>query len=234
MSGVTPILKLPFPSDTDPADVPADIQALGLGIEAVRGTANGLASTDGQNKVPTAQIPLIIVPLLTTLSTEKVDGKEFVLCDKLNDSSYTWRLRFTTLTTGNRWDFLGGTPARAAVAAAETTTTIGSYVNLATLGPRFTIPFAGDYLVRFGCTVIDSAADSQINLGVGVGDFTAPLAEARGHISAANYHQTIIGEAQLNGLGAGAEVRAKYQHAIAGTLTVRDRWLAVTPIHLAP
>jgi microcystin-dependent protein len=53
----TPVLLLPYPNESDPADVPADVQKLATQIEAVRGAANGLASLDASSKIPAAQIP---------------------------------------------------------------------------------------------------------------------------------------------------------------------------------
>ena len=223
----TPVLLLPFPAATDPADVPTDMQELAARVEAVRGAANGLAATDAAGKVPAAQLPPIAVALVTTPPASPVDGQETILVDNPANPAYLWRLRWNQAAA--RWEFLGGTNLRGTVATSETTTTIGSYVNLTTVGPTVTVPRAGDYAVRFGATVLDSAADSQINVGVGAGDFSTPAAEARGHISAANYHQTIVGETLLTGLAAGAVLRLKYQHAVAGTLTVLNRYLAVTP-----
>lgn len=227
----TSVLLLPFPADTDPADVPTDVAALANGIEAVRNAANGLAGTDAANRVPDAQLPPTKTPIGTSPPGSPQDGQLQVLTDVVANPAYTWAMRYNAAAA--RWEFVGGTPARAAVATSETTTTIGSYVNLATVGPRFTVPRPGDYLVRFGCTVLDTAADSQILMGVGVGDFAAPaLVEARGHISTANYHLSIGGEGVLTGLAGGAEIRAKYLHTIAGTLTVLSRYLDVTPIRV--
>lgn len=231
----TAVLLLPFPADTDPADVPTDMQELANQIEAVRGTPNGLAATDAAGKLPTAQLPLMLVPMLAGPPfPAPADGVEFVLTDSLTAPTYRWRLRHNVQGTPSqkRWEYVGGTAAEARVATSETTSTIGSYVNLATVGPRFTVPWAGDYAVRFGATFLDSAAESQCNIGVGTGDFSSPSGEARGHISAANYHLSVVGEAVLVGLAAGAEIRAKYQHAIAGTLTVLNRYLYVTPVRV--
>lgn len=225
----TPVLQLPFPSETDPADVPTDMQELAVAIEAKRGATNGLAALDANGQLPAAQRGPIA--MVTALPASPADGAEVILCDNVALPAYAWRLRWNA--ADGRWQFLGGTAYRAAVGTSETTTTIGSYVNLATIGPRVTIPRQGDYMVRFGCTLIDTAADSQANMGVGIADFAAPsLAEARGHISAANYHLTVYTEAQLNNLAAGAELRAKYLHTVAGTLTVLSRFLSIQPTRL--
>lgn len=226
----TPILLLPYPADPDPADIPADMGELALRVEAVRGAPNGLAGLDVNGQLPAAQRGPI--GLVTALPAPTSDGQEVLLTDNLAVPGYMWRLRWNA--ADGRWGYVGGYPARHLVATQETTTSIGSMVNLATVGPRVTVPKQGDYSVRFGATVIDSAADSQIILGVGVGDFAAgaQLGEARGHISTANYHLTIVGEAYLVNVAAGAEIRVKYQHTIAGTLTVLNRYLYVTPARI--
>jgi hypothetical protein len=53
----TPILQLPYPAATDPADVPTDMGELATRIETVRGAVNGLASLGADGKVPAAQLP---------------------------------------------------------------------------------------------------------------------------------------------------------------------------------
>src|SRR5215471_1033301 len=73
----TPIYSLPYPQESDSADVPRDIQALALRLDAVipasggtppdlsgyqptsaKGQPNGYASLDASGKVPTAQLPV--------------------------------------------------------------------------------------------------------------------------------------------------------------------------------
>jgi len=224
-------LNLPYPADADPADVPSDMSDLAHAVEAARGVPNGLAGLDANGQLPGAQRGPI--PLVTSLPVPLTDGVEVILTDSIAVPTYSWRLRYNA--TDGRWAYVGGTPARHLVGTSETTTTIGSYVNLATLGPRFVVPKQGDYFVRFGCTVQDGAADSQVNIGIGVGDFSAPaLGDARGHISAANYFQSIVGEAYLPNVANAAELRCKYLHTLASTLTVLNRYLYVTPSRLSP
>jgi len=55
--GATPVLLLPYPEPSDPADVPTDMNELATRIETVRGAANGLASLGADGKVPAAQLP---------------------------------------------------------------------------------------------------------------------------------------------------------------------------------
>jgi hypothetical protein len=53
----TPVLALPYPAPTDPADVPADMQKLANRIEAIYGQPSGLAGLDASGKVPAGQLP---------------------------------------------------------------------------------------------------------------------------------------------------------------------------------
>lgn len=53
----SPILLLPYPAPTDPADVPTDLSELVTRVEAVRGAVNGLAGLGSDGKVPAAQLP---------------------------------------------------------------------------------------------------------------------------------------------------------------------------------
>ena len=61
----TPILALPYPASSDPADVPADMGELANAIDDSvipldqKAVANGVASLGSDGKVPTAQLPPI-------------------------------------------------------------------------------------------------------------------------------------------------------------------------------
>jgi hypothetical protein len=55
----TPILALPYPAPTDPADVPSDIQKLDQRIEATLNQPNGLAQLDASGKLPSGSLPTV-------------------------------------------------------------------------------------------------------------------------------------------------------------------------------
>ena len=57
--GTTTKLALPYPANTDPADVPADMQELADRIDLLHGTVSGFASLDATGKIPAAQLPAI-------------------------------------------------------------------------------------------------------------------------------------------------------------------------------
>jgi hypothetical protein len=53
----TPKLAIPYPVPTDPADVPTDMQELASRVDAVAGSASGLATLGADGKIPAAQLP---------------------------------------------------------------------------------------------------------------------------------------------------------------------------------
>lgn len=57
MAGTTAKLALPYPSPPDPADVPADIQALAAKVDALYNAVNGFAPLDANGKLPRTVLP---------------------------------------------------------------------------------------------------------------------------------------------------------------------------------
>lgn len=67
----TPTYALPYPAETDPADVPTDMGKLATAVDtalvakadgAGKGAANGYASLDATGRVPAAQLPGLTLP----------------------------------------------------------------------------------------------------------------------------------------------------------------------------
>lgn len=83
----------------------------------------------------------------TTLPASPIDGQEFTLVDSTTSPTYQWRFRYNAGSSNtDKWEFVGGSPARVAIATNETTTSL-TYVDLTTAGPSFTAPRAGQYLI---------------------------------------------------------------------------------------
>jgi hypothetical protein len=152
----TPILALPYPADTDPADVPTDMGELANRVEAVRGAINGLAALGTDGKVPSAQLP--IVGYGTTLPASPVDGQEAILVDSVTNPSYQWRFRYNaSSSSAYKWEFVGG--ARASLGPLPTSGfnfTSTTPISL-TGGPSFTLPRAGNYEVSAGLFMQNNA-----------------------------------------------------------------------------
>lgn len=82
----TPGLALPYPQDTDAADVPADILALDNRIEALYGAPNGFASLDSSGHVPaselgvgTAQLDYAQITNDVTISAAGIGGAQTII-----------------------------------------------------------------------------------------------------------------------------------------------------------
>lgn len=94
-----------------------------------------------------AQADLPIIPYGTTLPASPYNGQEAILVDNITNPSYQWRFRFNVnSTSAYKWEFIGGTAGKGYVDANEAiNTAVGSYGDLATVGPSFTLPRAGEY-----------------------------------------------------------------------------------------
>lgn len=53
----TPKFALPYPAESDLADVPLDLQKLAARVDAIGGIASGIATLGGDGKVPSGQLP---------------------------------------------------------------------------------------------------------------------------------------------------------------------------------
>ena len=83
----------------------------------------------------------------TSLPASPSDGAEYTLVDSLTAPTYSWKFRYVAAKASNKWVFIGGAAASSYVATGEGV--VGTtYAALATAGPSFTVPVAGDYLVR--------------------------------------------------------------------------------------
>lgn len=89
----------------------------------------------------------------TTLPASPTDGQEYILVDSTTSPTYQWRFRYSTANTGTyKWEFVGGSEKVVAGdpnAVINTKTQVGAsgyYYDSSTMS--FTVPRAGDYLVR--------------------------------------------------------------------------------------
>lgn len=98
---------------------------------------------------------------LTLLSQTATDGDEvYVLADAAN--GVRWRFRYNASSTSQyRWEFVGGPPIFAVVSANESNgATIGTVMDLATVGPSVAVPVGGVYEWTSGASVTTPAAVS--------------------------------------------------------------------------
>jgi hypothetical protein len=191
-----------------------------------------LAVNPSTGQTPPALLPLAPPPvtLVTVLPTSPFDGQTVDFTDSLTTPSWVWRLRYVAAAPTNKWKFVGGSPGSHNIQGAESTAISGSWVNLATVGPQFTVPLAGDYEVSFSCFQTKTAADTLIAAGVGVGDWTAGVIQANGSVYTVNAYAALAASGVMPSLTAGQIIRLRYYQAAVGTLTASFRSLLVRPV----
>jgi hypothetical protein len=117
------------------------------------------------------------VPVVSALPGSPVNGQECYYTFQqasyptFNSTPMTWHLRYDASLA--KWDVVGGAPLFAEVVGNEGTGA-GAYVDLATGGPYFTLPLAGDYLVTVQGRTYNSNAGSGTLMSYQIGA-TAPV-----------------------------------------------------------
>lgn len=94
----------------------------------------------------------------TALPGSPLDGQEFTLVDSTSAPTYQWKFRYNALSASTlKWEFVGGPPFQNRVNTQENTAS-GTLTTLTTVGPTFTAPRTGEYLVDFGFQAIAVSA----------------------------------------------------------------------------
>lgn len=167
------------------------------------------------------------IPLVTALPSNPSNGDMVVLTDSLTAGTYQWTLKYVADRSSNKWVFMGGNPLYAEVNTTESTAAT-AYTALATAGPSVTLPVAGDYFVRHGCTVSNNASsnnDMSYDIGAS-GASTTDQCLVGSLVTAAEFYSGIR-EQIKTGLTA-VTLTAKYKVS-AGTGSFAYRWIAVIP-----
>jgi len=166
----------------------------------------------------------------TTLPASPYNGQEFVLVDSTTNPSYQWRLRFNAnSTSAYKWEFVGGAPVNGYVGTTESSAAAG-WTDLATIGPSFTLPRAGDYLFAFETTMTCSIANWP-HVGLSLSG-AAPAIEALASNNAAMYQTASSTWRKIAGLAASTAVKLMY-HPNGASVTFLYRTLNVQPVRVA-
>lgn len=198
----------------------------GDGSKSLRGDGSWLASggiADGHG---------------TSLPASPSGGDRFVLVDAVANPTWEWYFRYNAgSSSAYKWECIGGAPKYVEVVNAETTTS-QSYTNLGTVGPSFTVPRPGDYLLAYGFTgsTIGPSGTSgvfrQMAMQVGVAAAADPVQTPTIGDGAISVSRSI----RKDGLAASALIQAKYRSSFNGTSVQSEfvsRWLTVMPIRVS-
>lgn len=168
------------------------------------------------------------VDLVTSLPASPHDGQEIILTDSTTAGTYHWRLRYVSGRSSNKWVCVGGVGAYQEVETSESTSST-SYTALATAGPSFTVPLAGDYLVEIG---FESNASTTTENWMSYAIGATAAADADGISFVVTGGSYLGGLSRVNkqsSLAASTALAARYK-VTAGTSNFRKRWMLVTPV----
>lgn len=174
----------------------------------------------------------------TTLPASPADGDIAVLVDSLTAPTYQWTFRYNAgSSNGDKWEFVGGTPAFATVDTQENMTSGGAIHDLATVGPTFTVPRAGVYLVRWGVNMTPQTGGAFNSTGIAEiwNGTSAQLGTKVCQIANQGAEYAIATEDRISGLAASTAIRVRYKNSIGGGTAgyARFRFLTVTPIRVS-
>jgi hypothetical protein len=150
----TPVLKLPYPAPTDPADVPTDIQKLATSIDTMLGSVG------------------------TALPASPVDGQEyFYVADATN--GIIWHLRYRAASAStHKWEFVGGPPLAPPVtnvASPGSVTATGAWQEINS-NARMTLPLAGDYELNLWMWCLNTTANA-VGISLSAVNIAAPTTQ---------------------------------------------------------
>lgn len=193
------------------------VGADGQFLKANSGTSTGLEWGAG-----------VLPSLVTALPGAPANGDECILVDSVSAPTYAWHLKYVSAATTYKWYCIGGTPAKTEVQAAQTTAS-GAYTDLATNGPDFTVPVAGDYDITIGALLHGGGSGNDFYMSFAVGGTAASDNDA---ILGGPYRSTGMVERRKTGIAAATLLRAKYKTGGGVTGTFQNRWMSVIPFRV--
>jgi hypothetical protein len=213
---VTAVYALPYPSLSDTADVPRDIQALAVKLDAL-------------SLVPT---------VVTALPGSPVDGQEiYYQSAAMATAGVAWHLRYRAGATGSyKWEFLGGAPISAEYLPLETFNSANPSVwfGINANDPKLNVPLAGDYDAQHSVAMTVSSA-GIVSTGLRVagtepvsGTNNMNVTVAAGGWGAATQRR------RITALAANAELAQRYLHSAAGAANFSrlSAHMAVWPVRV--
>lgn len=187
-------------------------------------------------KIDGAVLSYVRVPVVagygTVLPAGPVDGQEYVLVDSLTAPTYQWRFRYNAgSASAYKWEFVGGAAKWGTVDTSESTASTTA-VDLATVGPAFTVPREGDYLCSWGSDAscdLSGHAMAAVLCKAGVEQAVAAIVS---QTAGSAYQWRVWREYRLDGVAAAAVLSVRYK-ASGGTGYFRRRDLSILPVRVA-
>jgi hypothetical protein len=185
---------------------------------------------------PNVPLGAVIPPTYgTTLPAAPADGQEAILVDSITNPTYQWRFRYNAgSSSAYKWEFIGGSAARSEVLPQENTLST-SFIDLATVGPQFTVPRAGEYEIHYGAMAENGASGQYAVMGPYIGttvnsnDFIGTYTANGGATEVGISRRLVRTVASPSTL-----IKLQYE-TTSGVVNAyfRFRWLAVTPVRVS-
>jgi hypothetical protein len=176
----------------------------------------------------------------TALPSSPVDGQSFYYVANATDG-VVWHLRYRAASSSAyKWEFVGGQALTSQVLTTQSLgATVGSYIDVATVGPSVTNPLAGDYLVEWGIRGVVGATESIIGAGIKFGSAAAPVdanvgtqyAISGGGVAATRQIPAVFGSDVKTSLAVSTLVKVQYYQNNTNCF-VGNRFLKLTPIRV--
>jgi hypothetical protein len=172
----------------------------------------------------------VVPALVTALPGSPDDGQEVDFVADATDG-VIWRFRYRAASSSAyKWEFVGGPPLTAEVAAFESTAVLNSYVDLATIGPSITVQLAGEYLISLGAHIQPDTGDADMAPALG-----AIAATDANSVSVLGSGATVSHQAwrtlPVKSIATGSLIQAKYKNK-GGTPHFSNRMLVVLPVRV--
>lgn len=217
--------------------IPADLQISELDeLTSLDGTEEFVVADSGTSKKITAENLGTAIGRAgygTSLPGSPADGEEFILVDSTTDPSYQWRFRYNAgSSSAYEWEFIGGAPVVKEVATLETASgSAGAWQDLATTGPTFTLPYAGDWLFEWVASVATGGGGDYVAVGPAVGA-TTPLTFVEMALTTSTLSAALAGVFKSTGRSASDAIRLRYYCSGRTDNQFHKRRLFVTPIRV--
>ena len=165
----------------------------------------------------------------TTLPGSPADGQEAILVDSTTNPTYQWRFRYNAGSSSTyKWEYVGGSAASNFIGTTESSSA-ASWVDLTTVGPQFTVPHAGDYLIQIDCAV--QGASGWVHVGATVGGSTGqPEATA---YNASGQFSSLAASRRVTGIAASTLVKMQYHSNGVAGVGYLFRSLNITPVRVS-
>jgi hypothetical protein len=173
--------------------------------------------------------------LVTALPGSPTNGQEILFQNAaMATTGAVWHLKYNSASASAfKWEFVGGSPLRAAVATSESTTST-TFVDLTTVGPSVTTPLAGDYTVTLSTSLAGSSAvvNAAMSFSVGAsaalnGDSLRPTGFNMANADPFPYTGTR--PVFKAGLAAATALVARYASPNANSANFSDRSVSILP-----